>query len=219
MILDIDIIFKVGLGMPFIMILSLTFLHFSFFIHHYNVSYFVQIGLWSPALDALGNTVRWVVCLNLHLKKNHCPSGGLSWLLSCLFSFRGVSFAEKFIEKFNFHRCARLSQMLTILCHYSDLTTCVTSQIRLTRGSTGEIKDKRSCTIFGIFFTGQSLLLEDPAKGPRRLVGTQHTKGWTCNFVSFNRKIKFVGDETLESILQLRNMFEKQKVSSKLSFN
>jgi len=32
------------------------------------------IGLWSPALDALGNTVR------------------------------GVSFAEKFIEKFNFHR-------------------------------------------------------------------------------------------------------------------
>ena len=33
-----------------------------------------QIGLWSPALDALGNTVR------------------------------GVNFAEKFIEKFNFHR-------------------------------------------------------------------------------------------------------------------
>ena len=49
------------------------------------------IGLWSPPLDNLGNTVRQefiriFFCFNL------------------IFLFRGVAFAEKFVNLFNFHR-------------------------------------------------------------------------------------------------------------------
>ena len=49
------------------------------------------IGLWSPPLDNLGNTVR-----QEFLRIFFC--------FILIFLFRGVAFAEKFVNLFNFHR-------------------------------------------------------------------------------------------------------------------
>ena len=64
------------------------------------------IGIWSPALDALGNSVGFLLCMCSTLPYDIYLTATSRSLIqyTILFQVRGVQFSKELVKLFNFHR-------------------------------------------------------------------------------------------------------------------